>query len=132
MTTRDTDAAAGGSRSTQPGQKSGDAEPDYRFTLANERTFLAWLRTSLGLVAAGVAVSQLPSGTGVSADGRRVLAIFSVSLGLIAGFGSLRRWSSVRAAMRQGRPLPHPLLVPVLAGGLVLIAIVALALVIAD
>ena len=30
-------------------------EPDYRFTLANERTFLAWQRTSLGLMAAAVA-----------------------------------------------------------------------------
>ena len=33
-------------------------EPDYRFTLANERTFLAWQRTSLGLMAAAVAVVQ--------------------------------------------------------------------------
>ena len=30
--------------------------PDIRFTLANERTFLAWLRTAIGLIAAGVAV----------------------------------------------------------------------------
>ena len=28
-------------------------EPDYRFTLANERTFLAWVRTALGLLAGG-------------------------------------------------------------------------------
>ena len=34
-------------------------EPDYRFTLANERTFLAWVRTALGLLAGGVAVRQL-------------------------------------------------------------------------
>ncbi len=34
-------------------------DPDYRFTLANERTFLTWLRTSLALIAAGVAVVQL-------------------------------------------------------------------------
>ncbi|WP_143342795.1 YidH family protein, partial [Crossiella equi] len=34
-------------------------EPDPRFTLANERTFLAWIRTSLGLMAAGVAVEAL-------------------------------------------------------------------------
>ena len=35
------------------------AEPDIRFTLANERTFLAWVRTAIGLVAAGVAVFHL-------------------------------------------------------------------------
>lgn len=34
-------------------------EPDYRFTLANERTFLAWIRTALALIAGGVAVAQL-------------------------------------------------------------------------
>src|SRR3984893_15268857 len=33
-----------------------EGEPDYRFTLANERTFLAWQRTALGLLAAAVAV----------------------------------------------------------------------------
>jgi putative membrane protein len=37
-------------------------EPDYRFTLANERTFLAWIRTSLALLAGGVAVVQLVPG----------------------------------------------------------------------
>jgi putative membrane protein len=36
-----------------------EREPDYRFTLANERTFLAWIRTALGLVAGGIAVGQL-------------------------------------------------------------------------
>jgi len=36
-----------------------DSEPDYRFTLANERTFLAWQRTALGLLAAAIAVVQL-------------------------------------------------------------------------
>ena len=32
--------------------------PDYRFSLANERTFLAWLRTGLALVGGGFAVDQ--------------------------------------------------------------------------
>src|SRR5690625_7225376 len=38
-------------RSLQEGQ-----DPDPRFTLANERTFLAWIRTSLALLAGGIAV----------------------------------------------------------------------------
>jgi putative membrane protein len=33
-----------------------EREPDYRFTLANERRVLAWMRTSVALMAAGVAV----------------------------------------------------------------------------
>ena len=32
--------------------------PDYRFSLANERTFLAWIRTALGFLAAGVGLDQ--------------------------------------------------------------------------
>lgn len=36
-----------------------EIEPDYRFTLANERTFLSWQRTSPGLLAAAVALAQL-------------------------------------------------------------------------
>ena len=34
--------------------------PDYRFSLANERTFLAWIRTALGFLAAGVALISSP------------------------------------------------------------------------
>src|ERR1700731_987022 len=48
---------------TRAGERGADTvaecEPDYRFTLANERTFLAWQRTALGLLAAAVAVVQL-------------------------------------------------------------------------
>ncbi|MBM4509720.1 DUF202 domain-containing protein, partial [Rhodococcus hoagii] len=32
----------------------GGEDPDPRFTLANERTYLAWVRTGLGLIAAAV------------------------------------------------------------------------------
>ena len=51
-------------------------EPDYRFTLANERTFLAYERTAIGLVAASVAVLQIFEGwehtlLGVAAAARR-------------------------------------------------------------
>jgi putative membrane protein len=43
-----------------------EREPDYRFTLANERTFLAWQRTALGLLAAAVAAVQLLPEVGVT------------------------------------------------------------------
>ena len=39
--------------------RSVGSDPDYRFTLANERTFLAWLRTGLALVAGAVALASL-------------------------------------------------------------------------
>ncbi|MEU1021518.1 DUF202 domain-containing protein, partial [Streptomyces sp. NPDC005904] len=38
-------------------REEGDT-PDYRFSLANERTFLAWLRTALALIGGGFAVDQ--------------------------------------------------------------------------
>ena len=48
----------GDQREGQPGA-TGDTEPDVRFTLANERTFLAWNRTALALVVAGLGIVQL-------------------------------------------------------------------------
>ena len=34
------------------------SDPDPRFTFANERTFLAWNRTALAFVAAGLAAAE--------------------------------------------------------------------------
>ncbi len=53
---------------TQPlagvSDRKGDKEPDVRFTYANERTYLAWNRTALALIATGAAATQLlPSST---------------------------------------------------------------------
>ena len=55
-------------------------DPDARFTMANERTFLAWIRTSLGFLAAGVAVDvvDLDLSSGARAeqnDGNRPRAL---------------------------------------------------------
>src|SRR5690242_21035090 len=83
-------------------------EPDYRFTLANERTFLAWQRTALGLLAAAVAVVQLVPELSV-AGARHVLGIVLALLAILtAGMGILR-WRQVDHAMRRDLPLPrHP------------------------
>lgn len=79
-------------------------EPDYRFSLANERTFLSWLRTSIGLVAAGgaVAVFDGPDRSALSTG----LAIILTVLGGLAALLAWPRWASVERAMRRGRPLP--------------------------
>jgi putative membrane protein len=95
--------------------------PDYRFSLANERTFLAWIRTSLALLAGAVAVAQfLPPFT--MAGSRTALA------GILAltGFGvagmAYRRWAGNERAMRKQQPLPHTSSVAVLAMSLSIIA----------
>jgi len=102
-----------------------EAEPvDYRFTLANERTFLAWIRTSLGLLAGSIAVETLVTPTpGVAMY--MAIAVGMV-LALILPIAAYRRWRSVERAMEAGRRLPDARVVPVVAGG-VSIAVVAAA-----
>lgn len=90
-------------------------EPDYRFTLANERTFLAWLRTALALTAGAVGLTQLVPAF-PSAGLRTGLAALLAATGTLLATFAYRRWSRVQRAMRNGRPLPADLL-PALAGG---------------
>jgi putative membrane protein len=105
-------------------------EPDYRFTLANERTFLAWLRTALGLLAAAVAVVQLVPELAVP-GARHVIGALLAALAIITAAAGIRRWSRVDAAMRRGLPLPRHRVPIVLGVGLVLVAVVAFVLVMA-
>lgn len=79
-------------------------EPDYRFSLANERTFLAWLRTTLALVAAGVAVGVLD--LGVSENFARALSAMLLALGVVCPVLACLRWAQAERAMRRGEPLP--------------------------
>ena len=89
-------------------------DPDYRFTLANERTFLAWQRTALALLAAGVAVVQLLPEFGVE-GARRVVGVASVALGIAVAVAAIRRWRVVQRAMERDEPLPRTRM-PVLLG----------------
>ncbi|MET8762906.1 DUF202 domain-containing protein [Lentzea sp. NPDC004782] len=106
-----------------------DDEPDYRFTLANERTFLAWIRTALGLLAAGVAVRQLVPPFALP-GATTALALVCVGLASMVAAASYPRWRRVQRAMRAGAPLPHSRMVVVLASGVLLLAVLAAVLVI--
>ncbi|GAA1156606.1 YidH family protein [Nocardioides aquiterrae] len=83
--------------------EAGD-EPDPRFSLANERTFLAWVRTALALLAGGVALHalNLPETTWV----RTMLAVLLVVLGGLVTLLAMVRWARVERAMRTRSPLP--------------------------
>jgi putative membrane protein len=93
------------------------SEPDPRFTLANERTFLAWIRTSLALIAAGVALEALD--VPIREDFRHASSAVFVILGLIAPVHAWVSWMRTERAMRLGRPLPAPALSAVLTVGVV-------------
>lgn len=99
----------------------GGTEPDPRFTLANERTFLAWIRTSLALLAGGVAVEAFMAdlfGPGL----RQSIAVLLLVLALVVGGGSFFRWLNVERSMRHKAPLPLPWIAPILAIGGALVA----------
>jgi putative membrane protein len=97
-----------------------DDEPDYRFTLANERTFLAWIRTALALLAGGIALEEVGAFSGGAT--RTALAVTAVTLSLVLAVSSFVRWRQVQQAMREGRPLPHPWALPLLATVVVAVA----------
>ena len=87
----------------------GEQEPDYRFTLANERTFLAWIRTSLALIAGGVALVQLVPSFGIPGM-RHGLSAFLVAGGGALAVLSVRRWNRVQDAdAARHRPTAEPL-----------------------
>ncbi|MGA5563955.1 YidH family protein [Streptomyces platensis] len=103
------------------------ATPDYRFSLANERTFLAWLRTGLALVGGGFAVDQfLPR----LHEGLRL--IFTVVLlvgGALCALRAVNHWVRCERAMRRGEDLPVTRFPSALALGVGLLAVAMVVLV---
>ncbi|GLB63394.1 membrane protein [Dietzia sp. NCCP-2495] len=82
-------------------------EPDPRFTLANERTFLAWIRTSLGLTAGAVALEAF-AGDEIPEIIRTPLACILLVLAALLAIVAFRRWIRIEFAMRHKQPLPMP------------------------
>jgi putative membrane protein len=81
-------------------------EPDARFTFANERTFLAWNRTAVALVVAGLAITQLlPPFPGIP-RGRHLVGVPLIVLGLVLSLTSYRQWARNQRALQLGQPLP--------------------------
>lgn len=81
-------------------ESRGDAGVDYRFLLANERTFLAWMRTALALIAGGVALDQFVVVAGAR-DLVTTLGIFAIVLGGIVAVLGMVQWRRADRAMRN-------------------------------
>ncbi|MFY1690556.1 YidH family protein [Plantactinospora sp. WMMB782] len=103
--------------------------PDYRFSLANERTFLAWLRTGLALVAGGLAVAQFLPPMPVP-HLREALAVALLLLGGTVAIRAVDHWARTERAIRLGQELPasrFPAVLALLVGlGAVLLVVAVL------
>jgi putative membrane protein len=104
-----------------------DDDPDVRFTYANERTFLAWNRTALALVTAGLAITQLLPPFDLP-GGRRLIGLPLIALGTISAFLSYRHWLDNEQAMREHKPLPSSPLPRLLAAVVCISAAIAFVL----
>jgi len=97
-----------------PSWRLSGQEPDYRFSLANERTFLAWIRTALSLLAGGVLLDQFAT----RLEPRVVIVGLAIGLAVLSSVlcaVAYIRWKGNEIAMRHARPLPSTVAVPLLA-----------------
>jgi len=93
--------------SREPEPDDDGTEPDPRFTFANERTFLAWSRTALALVVAGLGIVQLlPPFPGVP-QGRHLLGVPLIVFGAVVAVTAYVEWGKSQRAMRHSQPLPR-------------------------
>ncbi len=98
------------------------SEPDARFSLANERTALAWVRTALALVAGGVGLTSLARVAELSRTLDIAGALLCLSGGGVAVL-AVRGWRSRERALRTGQPLPAPVALAWMAGGVAVVAL---------
>lgn len=109
----------------ESGKRAADSEPDARFTFANERTFLAWTRTALAFMVAGLAIVQLlPPFPGVP-WGRHALGVPLIVIGAVIAVVSYSQWVRSQQAMRSGEPLPRSVLPMILAASITIMAVVS-------
>jgi len=98
-------------------------EPDPRFSMANERTALAWVRTGLALIAGGIALTSISAVTDLPGF-LDVIAVLACIFGGLTALNALASWQRTERAMRLGEPLPAPAALRWLVGGVVIAAAV--------
>jgi putative membrane protein len=128
---RSTEADSSGGDTGRQGGPADDpaaadgTEPDVRFTFANERTFLAWNRTALALVVAGLAIVQLLPPFPHVPWGRHIIGTPLILLGTVIAVISYLRWTANQRALRHGQPLRRSSLPVILAATIAVIGLAA-------
>jgi putative membrane protein len=111
-----------------PDPRRSGKDPDYRFTFANERTFLAWIRTSLALTAGGLgAIHLLPD-----LFGREAIGVVLLALGFVTAASAYRRWALAETAMRTQSALPESRLPQLLTAGVAVVGLLAAVLLVVE
>ena len=108
--------------------RSVGTDPDYRFSLANERTFLSWIRTALALVAGGLGAIVLLE----NVRGSEILGIAVLVLAFITAATAYRRWAMNERSMRLDQPLPPSRLPAIVTVFVAVIAVIAAILLVVD
>jgi putative membrane protein len=103
-------------------------EPDYRFTLANERTFLAWILTALALAAGGLAAVSLLEDVTFG----ETLGVVLLALSFVTAASAYRRWALNERSMRLNEPLPTSRLPMLMAIGTAIVAVMAAIILVVD
>ncbi len=101
-------------------------EVDYRYSLANERTYLAWVRTGMALIAGGIAIRIFIIDAGAS----RLLSVAAIGFAILGGIltiTSYRHWQDVQRRMEQGDPLPTQRGPLILTIGMVVLTVIVIA-----
>jgi putative membrane protein len=114
-----------GSAAKDPSGAGQGTEPDARYTFANERTFLAWSRTALALVVAGLGIVQLLPPFPHVPWGRHLIGVPLIALGAVVAGAGYAEWTRNQRALRRGDPVPHSIMPAVLAVTIACIAVIA-------
>lgn len=101
------------------------SEPDARFTLANERTFLAWIRTALALLAGGIALKAFIAG--IHPGLQLAASLTLIATGIFTAAQAWTSWARTERALRENTPLPSPMAALPIAVAVVVVAVLVLA-----
>ena len=112
----------------RPPLRTVGTDPDYRFTLANERTFLAWLRTGLALLAGAIALASLVHDFGPRSL-RIAITVFLLILSVTVVVGAYVRWDRTERALRENRSLPSDPMPRIIVAGVAIVVAAAAVLI---